>query len=382
MHLLLVREAPSRAYFIEGNAKTGFGATPTPVREAQSGFVDQQVFLDDASSGLNAVLRSLPWQPQDVLLLTSAAYAVLPNTGKWLQKRYDIHIMQAQVHFPASSAEDFVGPVERALSELPLPCKLRLAVFDHVSSYPPAILPVARLARLVKDRCPEALVLLDGAHALGQVPVDMEKLAEAGVDVYVTDGHKWLMAPKGSGALWASGSVQNILEPAIISSDNSPATKFQDRFDYIGTRDYTSWCAMGAALDFRAMLGGEEKLQQYTSNLARWAGNMMADAFGTETVVPGSMTPSMFAVRLPVPLAWPKDVQQECAGLIAGGLIQNFSMQVISFTVSSENENATHWIRVSSQIYLEQADFLALTNAVLTLRQSCKLTAERWWFRV
>ena len=108
----------------------------------------------------------------------------------------------------------------------------------------------------------------------------------------------------------------------------------------------------------------------------------MADAFGTETVVPGSMTPSMFAVRLPVPLAWPKDVQQECAGLIAGGLIQNFSMQVISFTVSSENENATHWIRVSSQIYLEQADFLALTNAVLTLRQSCKLTAERWWFRV
>ena len=44
-------------------------------------------------------------------------------------------------------------------------------------------------------------------------------------------------------------------EPAIISSDNSPATKFQERFDYIGTRDYTSWCAMGAALDFRKMVG-------------------------------------------------------------------------------------------------------------------------------
>lgn len=58
-----------------------------------------KVFLDDASSGLNAVLRSLPWQPKDVMLLTSAAYAVLPNTGKWLQKRYDIQIVQAEVYY-------------------------------------------------------------------------------------------------------------------------------------------------------------------------------------------------------------------------------------------------------------------------------------------
>jgi len=76
-----------------------------------------------------------------------------------------------------------------------------------------------------------------------------------GAATKVTDGHKWLMAPKGSGALWASRSLQDILEPVIISSDNAPSTKFQDRFDYIGTRDYTSWCAMGAALDFRDMLG-------------------------------------------------------------------------------------------------------------------------------
>ncbi|CAL1157609.1 unnamed protein product [Cladocopium goreaui] len=385
----------------------GFGATPRLVRQAQSGFVDQQeaqptawfasggyqkilsevrprlaemmnanssdvVFLDDASSGLNAVLRSLPWQPQDVMLLTSAAYAVLPNTGKWLQKRYGIQIVQAEVHFPAKSAEAILEPVERALLKLPQPCKLRLAVFDHVSSYPPAILPVARLARIVKARCAETLVLLDGAHALGQVPIDMKQLAEAGVDAYVTDGHKWLMAPKGSGALWASRSIQDILEPAIISSDNAPTTKFQDRFDYIGTRDYTSWCAMGAALDFREMLGGEEKIQGYTSQLAGWAGRMMAHAFGTETVVPLTMTPSMFAVCLPIPADWPTDAQQKCAGVIAGGLIEKYSMQVISFPVHQNSGNVTHWIRVSSQIYLEQQDFLALTHAVLTLRQSCK----------
>ena len=250
----------------------------------------------------------------------------------------------------------------------------------------------------------------------------------------VTDGHKWLMAPKGSGALWASRSLQDILEPVIISSDNAPSTKFQDRFDYIGTRDYTSWCAMGAALDFRDMLGGSDTngpfnqhvfsqkywvffesvsklvvitiilgwmmiqlsshhhtmfhqlaqhlsqggetiVQSYTSELTQWAGQMMSKAFGTETVVPSSMTPSMFAVRLPIPLRWQSAAQAACAGLIAGGLI-NKSMQVISFPVHQDLENMTHWIRVSSQIYLDHADFHALTEAIVTLRRSCRDGAD------
>eukprot|EP00438_Fugacium_kawagutii_P021545 Skav234154 [mRNA] locus=scaffold6570:34119:42615:- [translate_table: standard] len=87
-------------------------------------------------------------------------------------------------HFPATGEACILEPVERALQKLPQPCKLRLAVFDHVSSYPPAILPVTQLARMVKARCPEAFVLLDGAHALGQIAIDMKELAEAGVDAY------------------------------------------------------------------------------------------------------------------------------------------------------------------------------------------------------
>ncbi|CAK9053027.1 unnamed protein product [Durusdinium trenchii] len=382
----------------------GFGATPKPVRRMQNRFIDEQeaqptawfasggyqkvisevrprlaemmganatdvVFLDDASSGLNAVLRSLPWQPRDVLLLTTAAYAVLPNTGAWLKRRYNIQIVQVEVSFPASGPESFLDPLEQTLRQLPRPCRLRLAVFDHVSSYPPAILPVSRLAKMVKAWFPDALVLLDGAHALGQVPIELGQLEQAGVDAYVTDGHKWLMAPKGSGALWASRSVQDILEPAIISSDNSPETTFQKRFDYIGTRDYSSWCAMGAALDFRRMLGGEVRLQRYTSELAKWAGQMMAEAFGTETVVPVSMTPSMFAVRLPIAATQ----SEACAGFIAEGLIQNYSMLVISFGLhTNSSTDLTHWIRVSSQIYLDRSDFHDLASAVLTLRASCK----------
>ena len=121
--------------------------------------------------------------------------------------------------------------------------------------------------------------------------------------------------------------------------------------------------------------GGETILQSYTSELTQWAGQMMSKAFGTETVVPSSMTPSMFAVRLPIPLRWQRAAQAACAGLIAGGLI-NKSMQVISFPVHQDLGNMTHWIRVSSQIYLDHADFHALTEAIVTLRRSCRDGAD------
>ncbi|CAJ1398001.1 unnamed protein product [Effrenium voratum] len=385
----------------------GFGATPLPVRRAMDHFTDQQeaqptawfgggykkvlqdvrprlaemmnanisdlVFLDDASAGLNAVLRSLPWQPGDLLLLTTAAYAVLPNTGRWLQQRYGIRTVRVNVSFPASGPNAFVEPLARTLRDLgEQTAQLRLAVFDHVSSYPPAILPVAPLAKMVKAAAPRAAVLLDGAHALGQVPVDMAQLAAAGVDAYVTDGHKWLMAPKGSGALWASKFLQDVLEPAIISSDNGPDTSFQDRFDYIGTRDYTPWCAMGAALDFRQALGGEALVQSYMMELSRRAGRMMAHSFDTETVVSEDMTPAMFAVRLPLPKTWDSQKQQACTGHIAAGLIQD-SMQIIPFTLRTEDSQETHWIRVSAQVYLELDDFKRLAAAVLRLRASCDI---------
>ncbi|CAE7238957.1 egt-2 [Symbiodinium sp. CCMP2456] len=389
----------------------GFGATPIPVRRAQEALIttaeaqptrwfaggngsyhaalatvrprlaslmganeSDLVFLDDASSGLNAVLRSLRWQPNDILLLTTAAYAVLPNTAQWLQRRYGIRTLHVEVHFPATGGETFLDPVREALEKLGGEAsRLRLAVFDHVSSYPPAVLPVEALAKQVKEAAPSALVLLDGAHALGQVPISMTALATAGVDFYVTDGHKWLMAPKGSGALWARPSAQPLLEPAIISSDNAPGSSFQSRFDYIGTRDYTPWCAMGSTMDFRRdVLGGEDRIQSYVTGLARWAGRHMADRLGTETVAPDSMTPGMFALRLPLPEDWTPSQKTACSGLIAQGLIGQYSMQVISFALhtptSDGREEVTHWIRVSAQVYLERSDFEDLTHAVMSLR--------------
>ena len=93
--------------------------------------------------------------------------------------------------------------------------QIKLCVFAHISSMPSMIEPVEALT----ETCHRlgAKVLIDGAHAPGQMPVD---IANIGCDYYTGNCHKWLFAPKGSAFLYdATRSVR----PAVISSSRSCA---------------------------------------------------------------------------------------------------------------------------------------------------------------
>lgn len=402
----------------------GFGATALPVRRAMEAFTDDMeanptqwfsnaakgyhevlsrvrpalarliganesdvAFLDNASSGLNAVLRSVAWTRGDILLFTEAAYMALKNVASWLEKRYGVRCIVLSISYPVSGPEAYLGPMRRALDSLSSEelARLRLASFDHISSYPAVVLPVADLARLVKERTGgRALVLVDGAHGLGQVALDLGgEFAGAGVDFYVADGHKWLMSPHGSALLWAASQSQALLEPGIISSENGLDTDFHGRFDYIGTRDYTPWCAMGAALEFRSKaLGGEENVRDYIHNLAWWAGQTLAERFQTEVLAPEEMTAAITNVRLPIPRSWPAEDRRRCASGVDVELLSRYNSQVVSATLStpvrpgSAAVEETHWLRLSAQVYLGKEDFLTLGGQVLEIIGACRGRAD------
>ena len=77
---------------------------------------------------------------------------------------------------------------------------VRLVILDHISS-PSAILwPLKRLAAALHRM--GVLVLVDGAHAPGQTPVELEALGEAGVDFYSGNLHKWGFCPRSCALLW------------------------------------------------------------------------------------------------------------------------------------------------------------------------------------
>jgi isopenicillin-N epimerase len=133
--------------------------------------------------------------------------------------------------------------------------RTRVLFLSHVTSPTALVLPVAGI--VAEARARGIVTVIDGAHAPGHVPLDLNAL---GADYYVGNCHKWLMAPKGTAFLHARTEAQAPLVPAVISHGWTEAREtpgpfggsaFLDAFQFQGTRDPAAWLAVPAALRFR-----------------------------------------------------------------------------------------------------------------------------------
>jgi selenocysteine lyase/cysteine desulfurase len=166
-----------------------------------------------------------------------------------------------------------------------------MASFSHIASLPAIILPVKELVALCASR--GILTLIDGAHALGQIPVNV---TDINANFWLGNGHKWFYSPKGTAILWARKDSQSLLVPTTISE--WPGS-FQDQFIYVGTTSYAPFLAMQAALDFRISIGGEDAIFSYIHNLAVKAGQILATSWATDVLLDQSMYAAMVDVRVP-----------------------------------------------------------------------------------
>jgi isopenicillin-N epimerase len=201
-----------------------------------------------------------------------------------------------------------------------------------------------RPTRFMSD---ELKSLVDGAHAPGILTLDVPAI---GADWYVGNCHKWLMAPKGSGFLWASRSVQAVLHPLVIS--HGYGRGFSAEFDWIGTRDPTAWLAVPDAIELHQRLGGQ-KLRARNAALAREAATMLAKAWGTERGTADALSGSMAAVRLPV--RGPASAERAAALRIRLFEEHRIEVAVTAFADAL-------WARVSAQAYNEPADYERLAR--------------------
>ncbi|WP_456843689.1 aminotransferase class V-fold PLP-dependent enzyme [Bradyrhizobium sp. USDA 4510] len=170
--------------------------------------------------------------------------------------------------------------------------RTRLVILDHVSSPTATVFPVRELTALCREA--GAKVLIDGAHAPGMLSLDIPSI---GADWYVGNCHKWLMAPKGSGFLWASPANQAETHPLVISHGYGQGLAAE--FDWTGTRDPTAWLTMPAAIDYHLRIGGQ-LLRERNIQLARQAANLLAKHWNTERGSDDALTGSMSTVRLPL----------------------------------------------------------------------------------
>jgi hypothetical protein len=150
--------------------------------------VDDVVLVENASSAVNSLLRSLNLQRGDKVLRLSTAYGMVINTLNWLHDVAGIEIVTVDVSFPMQDDTQLLMAVQAAYDAHP---DIRLSVFSHISSMPAVIEPITELTNMARKV--SSLVLIDGAHAPGVLDID---ITAVNPDFYLGNCHKWLFAPK------------------------------------------------------------------------------------------------------------------------------------------------------------------------------------------
>jgi len=330
-----------------------------PSRKRLAKFVGAQpkdvVFVTNATTGVNAVARSIGLRPGDELLTTSHDYNacrnVLAETAAWAGAR----LVVARVPFPLRSDDEVVEAVLRAITR-----RTRLAMIDHVTSNSAVIFPVARLIGEL-ERC-GVDVLVDGAHAPGMLPLNLERLHPA---YYTGNLHKWVCAPKGAAFVWAREDKQAQLQPPVIShGHNTPRSGysvFQDRFDWVGTFDPSAWMCVGAAIDWLGALlpGGWPSLRRANHRLVIEGRRLLVQRLGVAPPCPEQMLGAMATIPLPERFQGiPQDGKIDTEQL---QLYDRFGIEVPFVRIGSP---PGRFFRISAQAYNSPSDYARLADAL------------------
>jgi isopenicillin-N epimerase len=248
-------------------------------------------FVPNATTAVNAVLQSVPFEAGDEVLVTNHTYGACRKAVDFVASRTGAHVVVAHLPFPVRSEEEIVAAVLACVSP-----QTRLALLDHVSSPSALVMPLERLVRELKDRDVDTLV--DGAHAPGMIPL---QLTELGAAYYTGNAHKWLCAPKGAGFLHVRRDRQSALHPTVIS--HGFPNGFQAEFDWPGTFDPTPWLCIGESLRYLGQVvpGGWPALMARNHGLVVQARAVLLQSLGQEIPCPESMLGSMASIPLPPP---------------------------------------------------------------------------------
>jgi isopenicillin-N epimerase len=251
-------------------------------------------FVPNATTGVNAVLRSLRFEPGDELLTSDHEYNATLNTIRAIADRDGARVVQAAIPFPSAGPDEIVDAVLAVVTP-----RTRLAVLSHVTSPTALVLPMERLVRELDDRGIDTLV--DGAHGPGMVPLSLDALGAA---YYAGNGHKWLCAPKGSGFLWVRAARRERIHPTIVShganDQRTDRSRYRLEFDWVGTADPTPALTMPAAIDWVGRLepGGWPGVMAANHAMALAARDRLAAALGVPPPAPDALIGSMTAVPI------------------------------------------------------------------------------------
>lgn len=261
------------------------------------------VFVPNATHGINIVAHSLQFKSGAEILGTDHEYGAMERTWAYVSKKNGWTYRQHPISLPVEDPEILVNELFADVSP-----QTKAIFISHISSPTSVLFPIKEICRRAREY--GILTIIDGAHAPGQVTINLNDLDP---DFYTGNFHKWLCAPKGSAFLYVRPDMQALIEPLVVSwgyeSDTPGVSAFQDYLEWTGTQDFSSYLSVPAAIEFQSL---------HNWNAVRKAcHSLAADAFSQwakKTVLPQLYASDQWfaqMVTLPIPNQFPPDVLQK-----------------------------------------------------------------------
>lgn len=349
----LLEEEPVRFY---EDLAMGFMAK---AREALASMLsckaDDLALVENATTGVNTVLRSLEFNAGDEILVPDHAYQACRNAIDFVANRWGARVVTVNIPFPIEGPQVAIDAIMSGVTE-----RTVLAMIDTVTSPTGLRMPFEELVPALEGM--GVAVLLDAAHGIGMVPLNLDAL---GASYTTSNCHKWLCAPKGSAFLHVRNDRQLDIHPLTISHGMSfplgDTTRFRHEFDWTGTRDISAWCSIPATIEWMATLveGGWPAIMEQNHSLAVEGRGILCERLGLEPPCPDEMIACIATMMIPtagesvLPVHEPDPLHKV--------LQEKYGIQV---PVWSWESPKGRYFRISAQLYNHIDEYHYLADAL------------------
>jgi isopenicillin-N epimerase len=315
---------------------------------------DDLVFVPNATFAINIVARSLDLQPGDEILASDHEYGACNNLWDFVCRKTGARYVQQPVPLPVSDPEEVVEQLWDGVTP-----HTRVIFLTHLSSPTALKFPVEEVCS--RARQAGILTLIDGAHAPGQIPLDLQ---EVQADFYVGNCHKWMMSPKGAGFLHTRPEHQALLEPLVVSwgwDDNCPydaGSRYLNLLEWWGTKDPAAYLSVPAAIQFQQEHDWE-RVRQGCRALAVETRRRIDALTGLESICPEPAQDGYLWFQQMVSVRLPDQIDTHA---LSTKLYDEYRIEV-----PFQRWNEHNFVRISFQGYNSPADAEALLAALQVL---------------
>jgi isopenicillin-N epimerase len=308
------------------------------------------VYIPNATHGVNIIARSLNLIPGDEILSTNHEYGACNFIWDFVCRKSGAIYKQQSIDPPIDSVEYLIEHFWSGVTS-----HTRVIFVSHITSPTGITFPVQELCR--KAREAGILTIIDGAHAPGQVDLDLTSIQP---DFYTGNCHKWMLSPKGAGFLYARPEVQEMIDPLIVSwgyqsiLTTPRESRFIDLLQWTGTKDPAAALAVPAAINFMEEHQWQD-VRVSSHELLRQAMGMICNLTGLAPLYPLASEFYHQMGSVPIPLV--RDTTELKDRLYRDHKIE---IPVIEW-------NSQHLLRISMQGYNSADDIAKLIKALSKL---------------